>query len=190
MAGSIILKPLEAKLQRNLSSFGKMDPYCLAVLGSTEIKGQVCKSGGTRPIWGDGFVMTIREGDRCFIQVKNKEVLKDSKIGLCEINIKTLMEEKTSTKWHDLYYRRQLVGQILVEATYTDQIYSNKHIIYTMQKDLKRPEEPIVPPTKTLDKHIPQPLDMTARTANGISPIKWHILINIYRRKIGIRNSF
>ncbi len=55
MSGSLVIKPLQAKLTRDTDTFSKMDPYCQVVIGGQTVKGKVCSSGGKNPHWDDSI---------------------------------------------------------------------------------------------------------------------------------------
>ena len=173
MPGTIILKPLEAKLQRNINAFTKMDPYYVAILGDLQIKGQVCKNGGLHPSWGDAVSLQVKEEASCFVEVKDKDLLgTDNTIGVCEIPVAQIIEEGSSSKWYELYLKKTSIGQILIEAVHTEQMYPSRLIVYSKPKPLPVQEEPVVqnpnpnanPLNKTkliLSRHIPSAQELT-----------------------------
>jgi len=170
--GSIIIKPLEAKLERNVASFSKMNPYCVAKVGSIELRGKVCKSGGTRPVWAEAFVFSLRSNEDCFLEIKDKDMLtSDSTLGVCRIEIKELQEKGTVTKWYKLYYKKKEVGEVELEATYTEQEYTSRVIVYPQPQRVKQPEEPTQPQVdKTIKvrEHIPRPEEVAPKSENVV----------------------
>ncbi len=46
MEGTLVIKPLKAKLIRDTDTFTKMDPYCKIMIGGNIFQTEICKSGG------------------------------------------------------------------------------------------------------------------------------------------------
>jgi len=181
MSGSIILKPIQAKLTRNVASFMKMDPYCVARYANINLKGQVCKGGALNPFWSEAFIFSLVNDHFCFIEIKNKDVLaKDSVIGICQIEIEKLKEEKESKKWYNLYYNKKNVGEIQIEAIYTEQKYSSRVVFYPQEKKVKESEEMGTSGNKlsmsyALSKHIPQPKESNPQATIGIMYMEYFL---------------
>jgi len=120
MQGSIFVRPIEAKLYRDVELFHKMDPYCFLTLGSQSIKGTVCKKGGKRPFWDDIVVFQNTSDPVCVLELMDKDTLtSDDMIGICEIDLHEVEDEGKVLKWYELHYKRKLAGEILIETTFT-----------------------------------------------------------------------
>jgi len=116
MPGSVILRPLEANLNKN-STLGKMSPYYTLASGDTKFKSQVCKKAGKSPVWQEPVSLQRADDSVCVLEVRTKRaLLPDKKLGSCTINLAELTEEKTQI-WHDILNKGKVVGRVLVEAS-------------------------------------------------------------------------
>jgi len=131
MLGSIFVRPIEAKLYRDVELFHKMDPYCFLTLGSQSIKGTICKKGGKRPFWDDIIVFQNTPDPTCILELMDKDTYtSDDMIGICEIDLQEVEEEGKVLKWYELHYKRKLAGEILIETSFV--------------KDQEGPESPLL----------------------------------------------
>jgi hypothetical protein len=146
MPGTVIFKPIQANLTHNTEWVGKMDPYCLYRLGDQEIKGQVCKKGGKEPHWEDAVTIPLTDQTICVVDLKDKDILIDDKIGTFEIDLHEVESQGRLKKWYPIFYKEKPAGEILMEA-----IFSNETPIGT-----KTSNEPIpthMNPTYTSSTH-------------------------------------
>lgn len=114
----ILLKPIQATLTHNTEYIGKMSPYCTFVIGRQKIKGKPCKKGGMNPTWSDVIAIPFDDHPTCLVQVKHKDMIRDSKIGSFEIDLHAIEAEGNSRKWYTLFYKDRPAGQILIETIY------------------------------------------------------------------------
>jgi len=116
MPGTIIIRPIQAKLEINDGLIKKLDPYCIASIGNTIAKSSVCKKGGKAPQWQDSLVLNRADEPYCFLQVKDRNILKDRKLGSCTIDLEDTLTSVFSQRWYELYDHERPVGEILIEA--------------------------------------------------------------------------
>jgi len=117
MPGTIVFKPIEANLSgKDKDLFGKMDPYCLFHVGLHTVKGQVCKSGGHHPVWNDEIPLEIKDQTTCIVDVKDKDMLTDDKIGSFEIDLREIETKGQVKKWYPIFDKDKPMGEILLEA--------------------------------------------------------------------------
>jgi len=116
MPGTIIIRPIQAKLEINDGLIKKLDPYCIAVIGNTVAKSSVCKKGGKTPQWQDSLILSHADEPYCFLQVKDRNILKDRKLGSCTIDLEDTLSSVFSQRWYELYDHERPVGEILIEA--------------------------------------------------------------------------
>jgi hypothetical protein len=116
MPGTIIIRPIQAKLEINDGLIKKLDPYCIAVIGNTIAKSSVCKKGGKTPQWKDSLTLSHADEPFCFLQVKDSNILKDRKLGSCTIDLEDTLTSVFSQRWYELYDHERPVGEILIEA--------------------------------------------------------------------------
>jgi len=118
MPGHITLRPLEANLTGNVNNIEKLHPYLVVALGQTKIRSQPSKKGGRTPEWED-IVSLDREDEKyCKLKLKTKRaLLPDKTIGVCEIDLAELNEEKRS-RWYDVVHKNKIAGRILIEGSF------------------------------------------------------------------------
>jgi len=139
MLGSLCIRPIEAKLFRDVEFFKKMDPYCLVSFGDSIVKGTICKKGGKHPVWDDIVVFKMTNDPTCIIQLMDKDTLTaDDTIGVCEIDIQEVEEEGRVLKWYELHYKRRLAGEILIEAAFMQEDSSQDALLYVGKKLSKK----------------------------------------------------
>ena len=54
-SGSLIVKPLSAKLTYDTEIFGSMDPYAKVTIGGLTQKTRTANDMGKNPVWSDVF---------------------------------------------------------------------------------------------------------------------------------------
>jgi hypothetical protein len=118
MSGSIVVKPLQAKLTRDTDNFSKMDPYCQVVIGGQTVKGKVCSSGGKNPHWDDSISVKRTNEPVLHVEVKDKDTFtSDEVVGVAQVDLTKL--SGSSAQWYQLYYKQKPTGEILLEIIYT-----------------------------------------------------------------------
>jgi len=133
--GSLIVRPIEAKLYRDVELFRKMDPYCILTLGDQTVKGTICKKGGKRPFWDDIIIFRGTQHPVCTLELMDKDTLtSDDLIGVCEIDLQEVEEETKVTKWYELHYKRKLAGEILIETTFDKEQEGPKEALLYVNK--------------------------------------------------------
>lgn len=135
MRGTIFIRPIKAKLFRDVELFRKMDPYCVITLGDRSMRGTICRKGGKQPFWDDIFVFRTQKEPVCVLELMDKDTLTaDDTIGVCEIDLQEVEDEGRLFKWYELHYKRKLAGEILIEATFTREQCPQEAILYTGKK--------------------------------------------------------
>ena len=118
MPGTVVFKPIEANITHNTELIGKMDPYCLFHVGNQKIKGQVCRKGGKHPQWEDSITIPITNQPTCVVDLKDKDIIHDDKIGTFEVDLREVETQGRLKKWYPLFYKEKPAGEILIEAIY------------------------------------------------------------------------
>jgi len=121
MPGTITFKPIEANLNHDTDLIGKADPYCMFLVNGEKIKSQVCKSGGKHPIWEDAVTIPTGNQPTCFVELKDKDILKDDKLGSFEIDLQEIESQGRIKKWYPIFHKNRPAGEILMEAIYSPQ---------------------------------------------------------------------
>jgi hypothetical protein len=155
MRGTVFIRPLEAKLFRDVELFKKMDPYCLVTLGDRSLKGTICKKGGKHPSWDDIMAFRVTNEPVCVVELMDKDTLTpDDTIGVCEVDLQEVEEEGRVIKWYELHYKRKLAGEILVEAIFTLDECPQDPLLYVGKKLVKKEIIRRHPAQKAAARHI------------------------------------
>ena len=128
MSGTLNVRPIEANLVSDKDIFGKMDPYCIVHLGQYSLKGQVCKSGGRHPQWGDTITVQRNFDKVLLIELKDKDRFsKDDSIGVCHIDLSSLPSQTPVRQWYPLSRWHSNAGEILIELTFTPSMSNQQY---------------------------------------------------------------
>ena len=123
MSGSLTVRPIKANLLHDKDLFGKMDPYCIVHLGQYNVKGQVCKNGGTHPQWGDTITVQRNYEKVVLIELRDKDRFsQDDAIGVCYVDLSSLPPRTPVSQWYPLQRWHKNAGEILVELTFNPSI--------------------------------------------------------------------
>ncbi len=157
MPGTLIFKPIEAKLTHNTDLFTKMNPYCAFTIGGKRIKGQVCKKGGKAPHWNDTVTIPIIEESNILIEVMDKDkITKDDHIGSFELNLQEIESLGQMKRWFPLVYKKKPAGEIQMEVIFERENIPESEIIVSQPQPeialvqsevLLQKEEEIIPET-------------------------------------------
>lgn len=60
MSGTLTIKPLKGNLLHDTAT-GKMDPYCVVIVGNQQFKTKVHHDGGKKPCWNDSFNTRVEQ---------------------------------------------------------------------------------------------------------------------------------
>jgi len=140
MPGSIIIKPIEAKLTHNTAWLSKMDPYCTFTVGSSKFKSQVSKAGGQHPQWHETIVIPAETEAVCSVELKDKHLIADDLIGSFDIDLKEIKTHGNIDKWYPVFYKKQEVGEMLLNAMFTSDLADPKQC-EPLHEDLEKVEK-------------------------------------------------
>jgi len=120
MSGTLVFKPLEAKLTHDTEFLGRMDPYVNVIVGDKKAHGQVHEDGGKHPKWNDSISVQRAFEPACYIEVKDKDMMnKDDIIGVGQIDLNKLPHGEVTAQWYPLFYKQKPAGEILIEVIFT-----------------------------------------------------------------------
>ena len=117
MTGVLNIRPLEAKLTHDTEFFGKMDPYCIVLIGSEKVRGKTCHRGGKHPTWQDVITVHRKGEPTLYIEFMDEDVGKDDIIGVSQINLDEIPSK--STNWYPVYYKQKHAGEVHLELVWT-----------------------------------------------------------------------
>jgi len=120
MLGTLLLKPLEAKIHEEREETANLESYCVVTVANTHVESKPSKNGGKYPIWEDA--VTIRPGQdlNCTIQLLYKGLnAPNNLVGSAQINLQDVEQHGKTSKWYELTANGNVTGQILVEMAYS-----------------------------------------------------------------------
>jgi hypothetical protein len=132
MPGSVVFRPIEARLAHDSEWIGKMDPYCTVIVGDKRIKGEVCKDGGVNPKWNDSIAIPFGLQPTCVVELRDKNtILPDATIGAFVVNLDEVAVAGQVSKWYPVFHNNKPAGEILVESTYSTAtpVYSRTGVV-------------------------------------------------------------
>ena len=139
MPGTLKIKPIQANLIHDTAVFSKMDPYCKFSVGNQKAKSEVCKDGGTHPIWKKSIEIPLNiDQSKCLVEIRDENLLKDQNIGSCEIDISEVKNIGQVTKWYSLEFDNRKAGDILLELSYQTGTISGKESAEWVENELAR----------------------------------------------------
>jgi len=121
MPGTIVFKPLEANIvSKDKDIIGKMDPYLSFHLGGLKrVKTEIAKSGGQHPIWNDAVTVEVSDQTSLTVDLKDKDMLIDDKIGSFEVDLREVQSQGRVRKWYPIFRKNEPAGELLMEATFS-----------------------------------------------------------------------
>jgi len=119
MPGTIIFKPIEANLTHNTDLLTKMNPYCSVIVGTSRVKGQICKKGGKHPHWNEAITVPASNVPTAVLEVMDKDkITSDDHVGSCLIDLQEIQAMGHVHKWYPLTYKNKPAGEILLEVDF------------------------------------------------------------------------
>lgn len=147
ITGKLIVKIIEAKLNRDIEWFGQMNPYCIIKCGNDTQQIEPDINAGKMPCWNQ--TVNIFRHDEITICVEvwdYKQILSDEYIAECTIPIDKALKTGCSTEWYDLTYKENYSGRIHIELIWipsdVDQL-PNARLNLTLS--VNPPDEPYGP---------------------------------------------
>ena len=120
MPGTVIFRPLQAKLGKDEDALIKMDPYCKIKLGWHTAKTSAAKHSGLHPKWSEEVVLE-RKHDEEFAKLKIKDKERpgiQDLIGETKIDLNAVASQGKVRQWYNLYQDKKVTGEVLLEIQY------------------------------------------------------------------------
>jgi len=164
MPGTIVFKPIEANLQDQASP---VNPYCIFTMGNQRLQSKSSEKGGDHPYWDDSIIMKTHDNQpRCFVEVKGKQEAPSSdNIGSFEVDLSEVEMEGRLKKWYPFFEKDKMVGEILMEATYTPDKLSEESSIH------QKAHQGSLPHGIDLDEYAREGMRWRAEPANSLAKI-------------------
>jgi Ca2+-dependent lipid-binding protein len=119
-SGTLIVKPLMAKLARDNEIIGRMDPYIRITVCNNFQDTEICYNGHKTPSWNSklGFRMGIHDVITFEVWNKNR-IRKDSLIGTGATSTNNLLgRHEHINKWIPLSYLNGCAGELLLDLEF------------------------------------------------------------------------
>ena len=114
-SGKLLVRPLTAQLAHDKDLLGKMDPYCVLVVGGQTFKSSVAKSGGKTPSWTDTLTFTINNDQVLIVRLFDKDRFsKDDYIAECAVPLAEVYQKRNLTNWYNVSNKGKLEGKIMI----------------------------------------------------------------------------
>ena len=110
--GTLIIRPICAKLIRDTETFGKMDPYCQITLGSQIQKTRVADNAGKFPNWQEQLVFKKTMEDIIAIAVWDQDTISaDNIIGEGTVTIQRVISTPNWEDWVEISHHGSKAGE-------------------------------------------------------------------------------
>lgn len=116
--GTIIFRPLEAKLVQPADAPQKIEPYVKIRLGWHSGKSSLATHTGENPTWTDNIVLERAHAEhfaKLKVKDKNRTILND-RVGQVKIPLEEVVAKGRVTQWYKLEKGDQVTGEILVDV--------------------------------------------------------------------------
>ena len=114
--GTLIVRPLSAKLTYNTEWFARMDPYAVCTIGGTINKTATSWNTGKNPSWQDTLNFRVNGDPLMHVAVYDKDnVTRDDYIGEGVVSLLQIYNTRNSNQWINLKRRNgKPAGQIMI----------------------------------------------------------------------------
>jgi Ca2+-dependent lipid-binding protein len=117
---TIDIKPIEAEMTRDVSSIGKMDPYCKITVGSCMRTTIPHIDGSKMPKWKESLHYKLDDEEAIKVEVWDRNsVSSDDLVGTASFLVSDVKTAKRLDDWYNLKFKGGEAGRIHVVATYT-----------------------------------------------------------------------
>lgn len=136
--GILFLEVVQATLDRNTDSWGKMDPYCVIAAQGEEFRTKTHSKGHQTPSWNEKFPIKITDvkGD-IKITVLEEDTMSSDLVGDTTFRVTDLLG-KDIDKWFDIYFEKKKAGSVYIRSKY---VAANQSILSPSPKVQATKEE-------------------------------------------------
>ena len=118
--GTLIIRPICAKLLRDTDFLTKMDPYCVITCGGQRQKTRVASGAGKTPNWSDQFVFKRNYEDMINIAVYDYDGnSRDDIIGEGSVSFSRITSTANWEDWVDISHKGRKSGEVRLSVTFT-----------------------------------------------------------------------
>lgn len=113
--GTLIVRPICAKLTRDTETFGKMDPYCVVRVGGQQQRTAVAEGAGKFPNWSDQLVFRKTNEDTIFFAVWDRDsASSDDMVGETTLPLSRFLGQANTEEWVEIMYKGRKSGEIRI----------------------------------------------------------------------------
>ena len=106
-----------ARLDRNVQTFGKMDPYVTIINGKEKVQTNTHDDGGSNPVWNQTFELEIRDQTRLIeFAVRDEETFADRDVGTVKIRADKLIESGFLDKQWQIKHDEENAGSLHLKS--------------------------------------------------------------------------
>jgi hypothetical protein len=118
--GTLILRPIQAQLNKDKDKFGKMDPYVQFRIGDIKEKSSKCKNGGLTPQWQDVIQLQKPIGeDVLIIELFDDDLFGDDRLATAQVQLSQFLQQQMqSSQYVTLFSNNQQVGNLLLQVQF------------------------------------------------------------------------
>jgi hypothetical protein len=121
--GTLIVRPICARLTRDTDFFTKMDPYCVVTFGTQRQKTRVASGAGKNPSWSEQFVFKRTFEDTLQISVYDYDsTSKDDIVGEGAVSVQKVTATPNWEDWVELQHRGRKAGEVRLSCTFSPDV--------------------------------------------------------------------
>ena len=125
--GTLICKPISAKITHDTDWFTKMTPYVVFTLGTRKGKSRISRGGGKTPTWSDSIALHRSNEDMLYIEIWDDETFgRNELIAVGEVPIAKIFNSYGHhiNEWVNVFYQQRPAGHLNLDLTFqpTNQI--------------------------------------------------------------------
>ena len=118
--GKLSLTVIEARLERDTETFGKMDPYVVIHNRMQRLRTTTQESAGKEPTWNETLELDVKYiGDDMKIWVMDEDVTNDDLIGEASVKLSSLCVNGGLDDWWTITYKGKKAGMLHMKGDWT-----------------------------------------------------------------------
>ena len=111
--GKLSLTVVEARLERDTETFGKMDPYVVVHNRMQRMRTATQEDAGKEPVWNETLELDVKYiGDDINIWVMDENVMTDACIGEASVKLSSLCVNGGLDDWWTITYKGKKAGML------------------------------------------------------------------------------
>ena len=113
--GTLIVRPITARLTYDTEWFARMDPYCKVTVGGTVQQTGVAVNQSKTPSWQDTLTFRVNNDMSMNVLLFDKDyVTRDDYIAECNINLQEVYNKRVHNGWYPVNHKGRPAGQIMI----------------------------------------------------------------------------